>query len=188
MPVIAPPTLLLAALLSHPLPAADDVGSPVAPVAPGDWSESHLYKFRLERIEPCGAGPAARFRGEITWIGAFFTVEAKDPALYVSARDLELRRGGVILPAAFANPPKLPGCRPVAAAKRLRAGERVSGFALFEVPKAFRTRTPDPIVLSYRPTRWGGARRADVPIPECFDACTKPWVGKGPRRALRNDR
>jgi hypothetical protein len=48
----------------------------------------------------------------------------------------------------------------------------VVGFALFEVPKRFRTKTDDPIVLSYKPTRWGGARRVEVPLPECLDACT----------------
>jgi hypothetical protein len=81
------------------------------------------------------------------------------------------------------NPPPLPGCRPLLSATRLRPGETVAGFALFEVPKSFRTTTKDPIVLSYKPTRWGGARRAEVPIPECFDACSRPWVtsaGKAP--------
>jgi hypothetical protein len=109
-------------------------------------------------------------------VGAYFTVEAKLPGVFVSARDLELHRGGVILSATFVNPPPLPGCRPPLASKRLKPGETISGFALFEVPRSFRVRTDDPIVLSYRPTRWGGARRAEVPIPECLDACVKPWL------------
>ena len=58
-----------------------------------------------------------------------------------------------------------------AAGQTIEVGENVSGFALFEVPKSFRTTTDDPIVLSYKPTRWGGARRVDVPIRECLDAC-----------------
>jgi hypothetical protein len=99
--------------------------------------------------------------------------------MFVTARDLELRRGGVILSATLANIPSLPGCKPLLPAKRLRPGEALSGFALFEVPRAFRATTPDPIVFSYRPTRWGGARRAEVPIPECFDACARPWVARG---------
>ena len=91
----------------------------------------------------------------------------------MSPRDLELRRGGVILTAKYINQPVLSGCQPLLPAKRLRAGESASGFALFEVPKSFRTTTDDPIVLSYRPTRWGGARRVEVPIRECLDACAE---------------
>ena len=93
--------------------------------------------------------------------------------MFVSARDLELRRGGVILNARYINQPLLPGCKPLLPAKQLRIGEDVSGFALFEVPKSFRTTTDDPIVLSYKPTRWGGARRVEVPIRECLDACAE---------------
>jgi hypothetical protein len=153
-------------------------------VATGNWTESKQYKFRLERIASCGApaatlGPAqpaaarasTTFKGETSWVGALFTVQAKDKSVFVSARDLELRRGGVILNARHINQPLLPGCKPLLPAKQLRVGEDVSGFALFEVPRSFRTTTDDPIVLSYKPTRWGGARRVEVPIRECLDAC-----------------
>jgi len=163
----------------HPIPPEDGPGQfPEVPVAPGAWSESKLYRFRIERIEPCGEGPIGKLKGPASWVGAFFTVEAKEPEVYVTARDLELRRGGVILSATFADPPSLPGCKPLLPARRLRPGESVSGFALFEVPSSFRAPnlTKDPIVISYRPTRWGGARRAEVPIPECFDACSRAWV------------
>jgi hypothetical protein len=169
--------------------AATDEGdgpvTPERPVAPGEWSENKRYKFRLERIEACGTGSPRTLRGDVTWIGAFFTVEAKEPELFVTVRDLELRRGGVILNAAFAEPPDLPGCKPLLVPKRLRVGETLSGFALFEVPRNFRVATRDPIVISYRPTRWGGARRADVPVPECLDACSKPWVTKSAKAGGR---
>ena len=159
--------------------AEDDSRSfPERPVAPGQWSENKRYKFRLERIEPCGAGPARALKGEISWVGAYFTVEAKESELFVRARDVELRRGGVILGATTIQPPDLPGCKPLLVPKRLRAGETLSGFALFEVPKSFRVATRDPIVVTYQPTRWGGARRTEVPVPECLDACVKPWVDK----------
>lgn len=161
----------------HRLPSVEDDGLQT-PVPPGQWAESKLYKFRLERIEPCGAAPASALRGEVSWVGAFFSVEAKD-RLFVSPRDIELRRGGVTLPATYTHRPKVAGCKPALVAKQLRAGERLAGFALFEVPKAFRVNTQDPIVLSYRPTRWGGARRAEIPIPECLDACAKAWVSDG---------
>jgi hypothetical protein len=170
--------------------AAPDDGRavPERPVAPGEWSENRRYKFRLERIEACGAGPARALRGDVSWVGAFFTVEAREPELFVSPRDLEMRRGGVILGGTFVETSDLRGCKPVLVPKRLRAGETISGFALFEVPRDFRVPTKDPIVISYRPTRWGGARRAEVPVPECLDACVKPWVDKGAKGAKTGDR
>lgn len=172
--------------------AAEPVDSfPEVPVAPGQWSESKLYRFRVERIESCGPAPTgtpSRFKGETSWVGVFFTVEAKEPEVYVSPRDIELRRGGVILSSSHAPPPTLPDCKPTLTAKRLRPGESVAGFALFEVPGSFRKRTDDPIVISYRPTRWGGARRAEVPIPECLDACPRAWVGQGAKAGNRPSR
>ena len=83
-------------------------------------------------------------------MGAFFSVQAKDKSVFVSPRDLELRRGGVILNAKYINQPLLSGCKPLLPAKQLRIGEDVRGFALFEVPRSFRTKTEDPIVLSYQ--------------------------------------
>ena len=160
----------------HPIPSADRDPFPEGPVAPGAWSESTVYRFRLERIEPCGVGDVrGALKGDVSWVGAYVTVEAKQPKVFASPRDVELRRGGVILPATFVGPPDLPGCKPLLKGTRLKPGETAAGFALFEVPKNFRITTDDPIVLSYRPTRWGGARRAEVPIPECFDACARPW-------------
>ena len=165
-------------------------------VAPGQWSENRLYKFRFERVAACGAaaqalGPAQPtaagggnpLRGESSWVGAFFRVQAKEPSVFVTPRDLELRRGGVILAAKYINQPVLSGCQPLLPATRLRAGEIASGFALFQVPKSFRTTTDDPIVLSYRPTRWGGARRVEVPIRECLDACGETTVANAAKTA-----
>jgi hypothetical protein len=174
-------------------PATDDHGPPdggatteSAIIAPGEWSENRMYKFRLERVAACGAaaqalGPAqpaavgggGQLRGDASWVGALFSVQAKEPSVFVTPRDLELRRGGVILSAKYINQPVLSGCQPLLPAARLRAGESVRGFALFEVPRSFRVKTEDPIVLSYRPTRWGGARRVEVPIRECLDTCSE---------------
>jgi hypothetical protein len=109
-----------------------------------------------------------------------FSVQAKEPSVFVTPRDLELRRGGVILGARYINQPVLAGCQPLLPATRLRAGDSARGFALFEVPKSFRIKTEDPIVLSYRPTRWGGSRRVEVPIRECLDACPEGARTAGP--------
>jgi len=199
----APPAPLAPPLAAAP--AAEDQGpdggvtTESAIVAPGQWSENRLYKFRFERVAACGAaaqalGPAQPtaagggnpLRGESSWVGAFFRVQAKEPSVFVTPRDLELRRGGVILSAKYINQPVLPGCQPLLPATRLRAGETASGFALFQVPTSFRTKTEDPIVLSYRPTRWGGARRVEVPIRECLDACGEVTVANVAKTAGRN--
>jgi hypothetical protein len=166
-------------------PAPDDGRLEPPPVAPGEWSDNALYKFRLGRIAACG-GNNGGSKAASSWVGAYFTVQAKQPEIFVTPRDLELRRGGVILNAKYVNPPRLPGCEPLLAPKRLRPGETVAGFGLFEVPGSFRATTDDPIVLSYRPTRWGSARRADVPIRECLDACGSKAVSKANRPAARS--
>jgi len=191
--------------VAPPLPLGASQGSddpaPVAPppgaetiVPPGEWTENKMYRFRLERIAACGApspalGPAQQpaagalpqLRGETSWVGAFFTVQAKAQSAFVSPRDLALRRGGVILNAKYINQPLLSACQPLLPARQLKAGESLAGFALFEVPKGFRTTTADPIVLAYKPTRWGGARQVEVPIRECLDACPE----RSPRSAAK---
>lgn len=173
---------------------AASTGEPTQPVVvgAGKWSENRMYRFRLDRISACGsasdtlgparpsaAGGAGRLRGGSSWVGAFFRVEAKEPSVFVTPRDLELRRGGIILNARYIDQPLLPGCQPLVAAKSLRAGDGLEGFALFEVPRSFRTPTADPIVLSYKPTRWGGARRVEVPIRDCLDACPESSARSG---------
>ena len=136
-----------------------------------------------QRLAP---GGLSQPRGETSWVGAYFSVEARQPSVFVSPRDLELRRGGVILRARYTNQPLLSGCQPLLPAKQLKNGESSSGFALFEVPKSFRIKTEDPIVLSYRPTRWGGARLVEVPIRECLDACPEPSVSRATKTAGRS--
>ena len=195
----APPALPVAAVPA-PAEAGPDGGVGAnAIVAPGEWTENKQYKFRLERIASCGSpvatlGPAqpiaaragSAFKGETTWVGALFSVQARDDMVFVSPRDLELRRGGVILSARHINQPLLPCCQPLLAAKPMRVGESVSGFALFEVPKSFRTTTDDPIVLSYKPTRWAGSRRVEVPLRECLDACPESSAGRTGKTAGRS--
>jgi hypothetical protein len=156
------------------------------PGAPGEWSDNKLYRFRLERLAACGGEGVAGSKAASSWVGAYFTVHAKQPEVFVTPRDLELRRGGVILNAKYVNPPRLPGCEPLLVPRRMRFGETIAGFAVFEVPGSFRVTTDDPIVLSYRPTRWGGARRADVPIRECLDGCGATAVSKASKPTARN--
>jgi hypothetical protein len=180
-----PPPLPLGAVPERGGEHVPDAGAePARPLASGDWSENTKYKFRFDGIEACGAatqplgpsrspsGPAGQFRGETSWVGARITIHAKVPELIISARDIELSRGGVILRSRYIDPPVLARCQPLLPTKQLLPDENIEGFAVFEVPKSFReNKQGKPIVLSYRPTRWGGAKRVEIPIPDCFDAC-----------------
>jgi hypothetical protein len=120
-------------------------------VAPGEWTENKQYKFRFERVEACGPatpalGPArpertgavGSPRGDTSWVGALFSVQAKDKSVFVSPRDLDLRRGGVILNAKYINQPVLPGCTPLLPAQQLRAGKSLAGFALLRCSRCRR--------------------------------------------------
>src|SRR5438477_1536265 len=82
-------------------PAASHELTDGAIVGKGRWSENQLYKFRLERVAACGAtspGVASaprpgldrvsQFKGETSWVGALFSLEAKGH-VFASPRDLE---------------------------------------------------------------------------------------------------
>jgi hypothetical protein len=163
------------------------------------WLEGGFYKFRLDAVKHCGASPAlsqqgrdggplasddgtapsaAGWRGGASWVGALVRVTADVKETFVSPRDLTLQRGGVILRAKYGDVPLLRGCQPLLQQNELRAGHEARGFALFEVPAHFRAKSPAPIVLAYQPTRWGGAKRVEIALDSCFDACgaedTKP--------------
>jgi len=155
-------------------PAVPDAG----PSQEGEWIVAGSYKFRLEGLRRCGAaaasgGPdaAAPAAPPRTWVGALVDVAARADPLLVSARDITLEKGGIILQAIFVNPPTLSGCIPGLPVKQLRAAESTRGFALFDVPEAFRRNGSGPFILAYHPTRWGGAKRAEIKIPPCLDAC-----------------
>lgn len=170
--------------LAEPAPALPrgPVAAPTPPVAgptprsraegavddgEGDgWIETARYGLRLSGAKGCGPRPAS---GRM-WVGVDARVRTKDGDLFVTARDFSLENGGVILLPRHIDRPLLPGCFPLLSPSALRAKQSVRGFVLFEMPVAW-TSGRDPIVLAYRPTRWGGARRIEARIPPCLDAC-----------------
>ena len=133
--------------------------------------ETGLYKLRFEQIRACNPSPRAAATARV-WMGVEIRALAKVSELFVTPRDFALEREGIILPARHVHPPNLRGCSPLLPAAQLRAQQSVRGFVLFEVPARFRTGDV-PIVLSYRPTRWGGAGRVELRIPACLDVCPK---------------
>ncbi len=146
-----------------------------APPVPTAVVETTHYELMFERIARCGpsaAGAAAVAPGKKKWIGAAVRVRPKEKDLFLTAHDFTLEKGGVVLDARHVNPPHLPGCMPLVQPRQLALDEAVRGFVLFEVPVQI-NEGPGPLLLAYRPTRWGGARRAEFRIPDCFDECTE---------------
>jgi hypothetical protein len=137
--------------------AATDAGSP--PPSKGAWLEGKIYRFRLEDVRPCpppAAGSAAR-------IGVVVRVTSKIDDLLVAPRDVKLEVDGVILDSAIA-PKASPGCASLLAPKSLRAGKTADGIVIFDLPPGF---NPEhrPVKVTYQPTRWGGAHRAEAVLP-----------------------
>jgi hypothetical protein len=135
------------------------------------------YELRVDEIRSCDPGsgaatnPAAKPATRRIWVGASVQVKSKVNELFITARDFSLERDGIILQARHVDPPELARCKPLLAAKQLTPKQTVRGFVLFELPASFTT--GDPLVLAFRPTRWGGASRAEFRIPTCFDNCPK---------------
>jgi hypothetical protein len=163
-------------VLAGPGPGHEDPEAPVAPEPPqapaseGAWVEAGSYRIRLDELRRCaGSTPVAP--GPRGWVGALVEIGALTRDTFVSSRDLTIERGGVVVQAKYVDPPVMPGCLPMLPITQIRAGASARGFALFEVPASFREPGAVPVVLAYRPTRWGGARRTEIKLPDCFDAC-----------------
>jgi hypothetical protein len=175
---------------------SSDAGQPdAAPPAAGDWIETVFYKYRFEGLKACEAGRASPDAGAATAagppakpattvVGALIFTTAVVNQLFVSPRDFSLERGGLILNARYPDPPALPACSPAFMHKYLGRGKTARGFVLFDVPPSFRLAS-GPIQFVYKPTRWGGAPRAAITIPDCFDGCPSSKIndqGKTSRR------
>jgi hypothetical protein len=147
------------------------------------------YELKLEEIRTCESAPATtdpagKPATRRIWVGAAVHTRAKVNELFITARDFSIERGGVIVQAKHVDPPALARCKPLLQAKQLRPQQSVRGFVLFEMPPSFTT-GPDPIVLAFRPTRWGGAARAEFKIPSCLDSCPKGKHADVTKRQIR---
>jgi hypothetical protein len=152
----------------------------------GGWIEAAKYGLRVDDVKSCGVGARPTTAGRV-WVGVSTRLKTKEGALFVSARDFSLERGGVIIGARHVDAPVLPRCLPVLAATSLRAQQSVGGFVLFEIPTAWTTERTS-LVLAYRPTRWGGAQRIEARISSCFDTCAdtpRTSRRKEPHSAIR---
>jgi hypothetical protein len=139
------------------------------------WIDGGSYRFGLDGIRGCGpasflANTSTDFRDAAPSLGFLVRIEARTPAFFVSPRDLTLEADGVILDPTLALPERRWRCAPLLTFTRLAPGRVAQGYVLFRVPEAFRA-SKGPILLSYRPTRWGGAKRVVAQIQKCLNAC-----------------
>jgi hypothetical protein len=148
-------------------------------------AETALFTIDLEELrvcEPPASGPAPSAKPPVkVWMGFAIRARARTDELFLTPRDFTLEKGGVILQARHVDLPRLPRCAPLLKPTAMRARHAARGFVLFEVPASFRDLAADapPLILAFRPTRWGGARRVELPVPACLDACPRaPAAGR----------
>jgi len=136
-------TLTAGLPLPSPRPATSD--SP-----PGGWVQGDVYDLKVKAVVRCSS----------THLGLELGVRSRTKVLFVAPRDARLRDGaGVLYPAVSA--PEPPGCRPTLRPTQLRRAAQIGGFVIFEVPAG-----TGELTLEYAPTRWGGAARISVVLPE----------------------
>lgn len=145
--------------------------------------ETAIISLSLAGLERCDPPAQAADAGVTakTWIGFAIRARSKADKVFVTPRDFTLEKGGVILQARHVDPPRLPRCSPLLKHAQLRARQAARGYVLFEVPASFRG-GPEaaPLLLAYKPTRWGGAKRVELSVPACLEACPAPPAAPRP--------
>jgi hypothetical protein len=160
-------------------------GGPPAPVlakppgAAGEWIESDAYAFRLEGLRACAKNDRKHF-------GAAVSIKAKIDELAVSPRDVSIESAGIIFQGELPQAASATGCGASLPLRQLRKDQAATGLVVFTVPEDF-VPAPGSAKLSYRPTRWGGAGRVQVSLPDCLASCPAAVAdggkGKGPGKA-----
>ena len=161
-----------------PPPATEETAQtppvPATEAAAGEWTDSALYRFRMTAIRRCpdsrvhAPSDAPATDGDVIRMALTVQVEAKASVL-VSARDIALEHDGVVYASELPSGQD-PRCGPPLRTKQLAANERTSGAILFTLPES----EARAATLVFSPTRWGGAPRVAVAMPDCLDECRKP--------------
>jgi hypothetical protein len=159
------------------------IPAPRGPAGLGEWIESGALRFRVDAVKSCGVVRAdGGSAGSMTVLAFVLRFVAGSSDVFLSPRDVTLEAGGVILQAANPVPNRATRhatrCVPALTAKRLLPRQAARGAVMFAISPEFRAGQM-PMILAYRPTRWGGAGRLEVKIPRCLEVCkdggsTKP--------------
>jgi hypothetical protein len=134
--------------------------------APGEWLESDLYFFKVDSVRPCGSSAAGDKLGR-TLIGAEIQIKAK-LNLTFSPREVRLSSGGIVFNTRVDFDRELEACAPLLKVAWLKKDDVITGFVLFEMPPP----EPKNLIVSYQPTRWGGAGFVSVTLPGCVTCTT----------------
>jgi hypothetical protein len=126
-------------------PAAAEQPAPV--LAAGAWAETELFRFRVTELRRCR-----------TKLVLSVQVQARHD-LFVSPRDLALERAGVVHTSELEA---APGCGRPLRPRSLRSGQNASGVVVFAIPEEEARGSR----VVFAPTRWGGAPRVTVAMPE----------------------
>lgn len=192
----APPVASAATAAAAPTAAEPSAAEPSAaaepapaPLIAGTWSDTAAFRFRVTGLRRCRTQPSARAAARRDATGAAavpagadgsvrlaFAVEVEAVHdLFVSPRDLVLDHAGVLYPS-DSDLGRTLGCGRLLAPQSLHGGQHASGAVVFGLPEA----EARDAVLVFAPTRWGGAPRVALAMPDCLDACGRP--GQGPRQ------
>jgi hypothetical protein len=158
-PTAAPLRLVLAFL------TLSAVAGRSRPAALGEWVEGDSLRFKVEAVVKASKGSGAP-----ALLAFVVRIVAGRGEIFISPRDISLEAGGVILQTKVSPEAVAAGGSPALTAQRLAAGHSLRGSVIFAVSPEFRASTA-PMILAYRPTRWGGAGRLEVRIPNCLEAC-----------------
>jgi hypothetical protein len=130
----------------------------------GSFVETSAYKIRVHHVVRC-ADPAATDKvpnDRRVRVAAKVEIFSKYDDFFVSAKDVELDKGGVIIQSERQVKPSAE-CTPLLEQKRLAHDQTATGYVVFQVPDEAFVRGA---VVAFEPTRWGGAPRAEIPIAE----------------------
>ncbi len=128
----------------------------------GSFVETSAYKFKVDHFVRCAdPGPNEKVpEDRRVRVAAKVEIFSKYDAFFVSGKDVELDKDGVIIKSERQVKPSAE-CTPALEQKRLQHDESTSGYVVFQVPdEAF----VHGAVVAFEPTRWGGAPRATIPI------------------------
>lgn len=158
-----------------PVPSAAPAAAPPGDVAAsasgitelgfGTWADAAPYRFRVTRVERCPRARSAPASASAARLGFSVQILSKYDGLLVHPRDLHLEKNGVI----HDSEPSGTGCGgPALTPIVAKHGQTVAGVVTFQLTTDADARSAKVV---FEPTRWGGAPRVEVSVPECLDAC-----------------
>ena len=140
----------------------------------GKWVETSAYKFRVNGVQRC-ADPVPKEpvpEDRPLRVGVSIEVFSKYDNFLLAARDVTVEKGGVIINSERTAKASA-GCAPVLQPTHMKHDQTSKGVVVFQVPDESYVREGS---VGFKPTRWGGAPRADVKL-SAADFRSSPGAG-----------